>query len=245
MHRIALWLSIGGGCAALIAALLVMQVIPHTMSLLAVGLMVGGKILLALAGIAAVALAARNPTLVALLQIAIAFVIFGVSPNGQVAIAWLPAMALFIASAIVLLCTVPRENWSLVGVARGVGTLLAAFFLCVGIGELAAGLGPTGHFFRDLIQFWPTYPLVIGPLLGWLGRRWAAVGGVLLIGEFVYMIGQALWSNYPGGAWGWGGTLLFDGLWLLVGMVYLREWWRHRPHWETQADTGAPHAAMR
>lgn len=244
MRKIALNLSILGGLAAIIGGLLVAtHAVPHAMSTLVVGLVVGGKILLALAGIAAVALAARSPTLAALLQIGIAFVIFGVSPNAQVAIAWLPAMALVTASAMLLLCTVPREHWSLFGVARGVGTLLAAFFLFMGIGELAAGLGPSGHFLKDLLQFWPTYPLTIGPLLGWLGRRWAAVGGVLLLGEFLWFVSMALGSGDPGGAWGWGGALLFDGLWALVGMVYLWEWWRHRPHPQPHAGTGNPRAA--
>jgi hypothetical protein len=236
MRKTALWLSICGGCATLGAALLVAtQVIPNHMSMLAVG----GEVLLGLAGIAAVALAARTPTLAALLQLGIALLLFGLGPTIQVGIAWLPATALFIASAVLVFFSVPHRGWSLFGVARGVGTLLAAFYLVMGVGELAAGLGPTGHFFADLIEFWPTYPLVIAPLLGWLGGRWIAVGGLLLLGEYAYWIGLALWSGDPGGSGGWGGTLLFIGLWLLVGVVYLWEWWRHRPHGESRPGTNA------
>lgn len=241
MRKTALWFSICGECAALIAALLVAtQVIPNHMNPLAVG----GAVLLGLACTAAFALAARAPTLAALLQLVLVFLLFGLAPNIQTGIAWVPATALFLASAVLLFFSVPHRGWSLFGVGRVVGTLLAGFFLVMGISELAAGLGPTGHFFTDLIQFWPIYPLFFGPLLGWLGRQWAAVGGVLLLGEFLLFIGMAIRSSDPGGVWGWGGTLLFIGLWALVGLAYLYEWWRHRPHQEPRAGTGAPHAAI-
>lgn len=242
MRKTALVLSLCGGGATLIAALLLaMQAIPNHMHLWAIG----GEVLLGLACTAAVALATRNPTLAAVLQLTLALLLFGLAPNIQTGVAWLPATALFIASAALVFFSVPHRDWSLFGVARAVGTLLAGFFLVMGISELAEGLGPTGHFFADLIRFWPTYPLVIGPLLGWLGGRWVAVGGVLLIGEYGYWIGLALWSGDPGGAGGWGVTLLFIGLWLLVGVVYVWEWWRHRPQREMRASTSVPDAATR
>ncbi len=241
MRKIARSLSILGGLAAIIAALLIAtRAIPNHMSTPAVG----GEILLALAGTAAVALAARTPTLAALLQLGIGLLLFGLGPNIQIGIVWLPATALFIASAVLLFFSVPHRGWSLFGGARGVGTLLAGFFLVMGIGELAAGLGPSGHPLKDFFIMWPTYALVVGPLLGWLGGRWVAVGGISLLAEFLYFVCLAIWSDYPGGGWGWGGTLLFIGLWALVGVVYLREWWRQRPHREPHAGASAPRAAV-
>lgn len=241
MYRIARSLSILGGLAAIIAALLVAtQAIPNHMSTPAVG----GEILLALAGTAAFTLAARSPTLAAVVQLVLALLLFGLGPNIQTGIVWLPATALFIASAVLLFFSVPHRGWSLFGVARGVGTLLAGFFLVMGIGELAAGLGPTGHPLKDFSIMWPTYPLFVGPLLGWLGGRWVAVGGISLLAEFLYFVGLAIWSGNPGGVWGWAGTLLFIGLWALVGVVYLREWWRQQPHREPHAGASAPRAAV-
>ena len=240
MRKIAGSLSILGGLAAIIAAVLVAtQAIPNHMSTPAVG----GEILLALAGTAAVALAARSPTLAAMLQLVLALLLFGLGPNIQIGIFWLPATALFIASAVLLFFSVPNRGWSLFHVARAVGTLLAGFDLVMGSGELAAGLGPTGHPLKDFFIMWPTYPLVVGPLLGWLGGRWLAVGGISLLGEYLYFVGLAIWSDDPGGVWGRGGTLLFIGLWALVGVVYLREW-RQRPHREPHGGASAPHAAV-
>jgi hypothetical protein len=242
MRKIALVLSICGGCAALIASLLIAtQVIHNRMRLLAVG----GEVLLGLVGISAVALAARAPALAALLQLGIAFLLFGLGPNIQTGIVWLPATALFTASGVLLFFSVPRRGWSLFGVARGLGTLLATFFLVMGISELASGLGPTGHPVRDFFILWPTYPLVIGPLLGWLGTRWSAVGGALLVGYFLWFAAWLVRSGNSGGALGQGGSLLFLSLWALVGVAYLWEWWRHRPHRQAHPGTNAAHAAPR
>ena len=181
-------------------------------------------VLLAVACATTFPVIARVPARAALLHFGVAIASLWIGTAG------LPATALFTVSAILLLCTVPRRDWSLFGIARGVGTLLATFFLFMGISELASGLGPTGHPIRDIFILWPTYPLVVGPLLGWFGRRWAAVGGVLLVGYFLWFAVWLVRSGNSGGALGQSGSLLFLSLWALVGVTYVWEWWRHRPH---------------
>lgn len=77
-RKTALWLSLCGGCATLIAALLtVTHASTYHISLLAFG----AEVLLGLACTATIALATRRPTLAAALQLVLALPYFGLTPK--------------------------------------------------------------------------------------------------------------------------------------------------------------------